>query len=116
MLEANTTKSELKDSTVDGKATPRDGFTSIWGVVSIDMDNLAPFEIKLTLSTPRMVTRLVPVQVMEDEAKDDIVDLWKSKLWCLDGTVGARREFTRTLSKVSGRSLGTCWEIARGRQ
>ncbi|RRT39597.1 hypothetical protein B296_00020539 [Ensete ventricosum] len=31
----------------------------------------------------------------------------------LDDTVGARREFTRTLPKVSGRSLGTRREIAR---
>ncbi|RRT68213.1 hypothetical protein B296_00015787 [Ensete ventricosum] len=34
---------------------------------------------------------------------------------CLDNTVGAHREFARTSLKVSGRSLGTRWEIAGGR-
>ncbi|RRT61809.1 hypothetical protein B296_00027617 [Ensete ventricosum] len=33
----------------------------------------------------------------------------------LDDIVGARREFTRTSPKVSGRSLETRWEIARRR-
>ncbi|RZR89974.1 hypothetical protein BHM03_00017792 [Ensete ventricosum] len=33
----------------------------------------------------------------------------------LDDAVGARREFARTSPKVSGRSLGTRWEITGGR-